>query len=177
MEPIISIPYSEFKAIEILQTKFKKNKDYAFYIPVSRQQKGVDFILVKNGLKSETTRFQVKSSKLYSNGNKHILWLNNFIEKTSRENADWYLIFGLYPLITKNSTKKSKSIENWKAVTLCFTPEEVRELLTEEKFLYVQISFNEKMQITSINGTRGFKNNGVDLTAYQLEKRLDKIMK
>ncbi|MBL7135865.1 MAG: hypothetical protein ISS81_04625 [Candidatus Marinimicrobia bacterium] len=45
MEGVFSLPYSEYEVINQLQKKLKKSEGYSFYIPTSRQQKGIDFII------------------------------------------------------------------------------------------------------------------------------------
>ena len=45
MEPIFILPYSEYEVINLIQNKVKKKDGFSCFIPVSRQQKGIDFIL------------------------------------------------------------------------------------------------------------------------------------
>jgi hypothetical protein len=45
MESIISLPYAEYMVADKLIHLFKKKDGYAVFVPVSRQQQGVDLIL------------------------------------------------------------------------------------------------------------------------------------
>lgn len=65
MEPVFTLPYSEHQAIEQITKKLKKSDGYSVYIPTSRQQKGVDFI-VHNSKSNKFARVQVKSSRSYT---------------------------------------------------------------------------------------------------------------
>ena len=93
MDGIFNLPYSEFAVIDVVQKFLKKTDGYSVYVPVSRQQKGIDFI-VHNYKTNKILRFQVKSSRAYINEPKEMnngkikapkykygLWLNNFIER------------------------------------------------------------------------------------------------
>ena len=45
MEPIITLPYSEWLVAEHLMKTFPIREGYSLYAPLSRQEKGVDLIL------------------------------------------------------------------------------------------------------------------------------------
>ena len=66
MEPIFTISYSEYSVISELSHYLKKNDGYSLYIPASRQEKGVDFIL-RNSRSRKCVSFQVKGSRSYPN--------------------------------------------------------------------------------------------------------------
>lgn len=163
MEPIITLPYSEYEVINQLQKYFKKDKGYAVYVPTSRQQKGIDFILynIKN---KKPLGFQVKGSRSYENKNctekgyRHTLWFNNFIDKHREGIADYYILHGIYPDYKPRKDTKQKT---WKNIILVFTNKEMGKLLNnirrtragkQDKFFYIQ--FNEP---SIIFATRGFK--------------------
>lgn len=132
MEPIFTLPYSEHQAIEQITKKLKKSNGYSVYIPTSRQQKGVDFI-VHNSKSNKFARVQVKSSRSYTDSKDglHYLWFNNFIEKYQPGNADFYILFGLYPAYTnKSGIKRGKF---WKPITLCFQEEDMFNFLKKVK--------------------------------------------
>jgi len=141
MDGIFSLPYSEFEAILQIQKLFKKNKGYAVFIPVSRQQKGIDFIIM-NTKNKKVLRVQVKSSRSYlgqekskrakNKALKYYFWFNNFIEKYEKGCADLYLLFGLYPIYeTKHNIKSKERI--WKSMILAFTDKEMLKLLKKVK--------------------------------------------
>jgi hypothetical protein len=118
MEPIFTLPYSEHQVIEQVTKRLKKTAGYAVYVPTSRQQKGVDFI-IHNTNSNKFARIQVKGSRSYSEKDRHYLWYNNFIEKYEPGNADFYMLFGLYSAYhNKAGIKKGQF---WKPITLCFS--------------------------------------------------------
>ena len=115
MEGIFTLPYSEYEVIVQLQKKFSKKEGFAFYIPTSRQQKGIDFI-IHNDKKNIMKRIQVKSSRSYvdtpktlksgkikSVKYKYNLWFNNFIDKYD---ITFYLACFLYTLKMKILNRK-----------------------------------------------------------------------
>lgn len=62
MDAIFTLPYSEYEVIDVLRKKLKNGA--SFYIPTSRQQKGIDFI-IHNNKSNKYLRVQVKSSRAY----------------------------------------------------------------------------------------------------------------
>lgn len=188
MEPIFTIPYSEYEVITELQKNLPKSEGYSSYIPTSRQQKGIDFILHNNN-KNKFLRFQVKSSRTYlhepgtsKRGKikfKYDFWLNNFLDKYQKGNSDYYLLFGLYPIYQQNKNIKSK-ITFWKSILLCFSEDEIFEILKSvktkkekkmDKFFGFGFNSSEK-----IFGTRGFETN-TDFSQYLLKKKVEELKK
>ncbi|PKN96329.1 MAG: hypothetical protein CVU43_21280 [Chloroflexi bacterium HGW-Chloroflexi-5] len=187
MDGIFTLPYSEFEIVNIFQDKFKKSSGYSLYIPVSRQEKGVDFILFNSKIKSVKS-FQVKSSRAYihetkikKNGElkppkyRYHLWLNNFKRRYSQGLADFYLIFGLYPAYDKS---KSMTSDFYKTMILCFTDKEMGDLLDqvktkkegkEDRFFSFSFNLPEK-----IFGTRGFVSE-TDFSRHILENQIETI--
>jgi len=186
MEGIFTLPYSEYEVINKMQKKLTKANGNSFYIPTSRQQKGIDFIL-HNLKNNQFLRFQVKSSRSYVDEPKKLksgkikepkykynFWFNNFIEKYEEDNADYYILFGIYPIYQQNKNIKSKSVF-WKSLILCFSENEIIDLLKkvktkkEEKIdNFFGFSFND---IDDIFGTRGFKEE-TNLSNFLLDKKL-----
>ena len=189
MEGIFTLPYSEYEVIVQLQKKFSKKEGFAFYIPTSRQQKGIDFI-IHNDKKNIMKRIQVKSSRSYvdtpktlksgkikSVKYKYNLWFNNFIDKYDKNNADYYILFGLFPVYTQDENIKSKNIF-WKSLILCFNEKEMQELLKqvktkrekkEDKFF--GFGFNTEKEIFA---TRGFLNEE-NKSNFLLDNKVDSI--
>jgi hypothetical protein len=187
MDGVFTLPYSEFEVVNRFQDIFKRNEGYSVFVPVSRQEKAIDFVMLDSKTKT-FARFQVKSSRTYidevktkKNGTqifpryRYHLWLNNFIGKYSEGLADFYVIFGLYPVY---DTKKSIMSDFWKSVVLCFADKEMGELLNQVKTKKEQkqdnffgFSFNETTQIF---GTRGFLSE-TDFSYYLLENQIEKI--
>ena len=189
MEGIFTLPYSEYEVIVQLQKKFSKKEGFAFYIPTSRQQKGIDFI-IHNDKKNIMKRIQVKSSRSYvdtpktlksgkvkSVKYKYNLWFNNFIDKYDKNNADYYILFGLFPVYTQDENIKSKDIF-WKSLILWFNEKEMQELLKqvktkrekkEDKFF--GFGFNTEKEIFA---TRGFLNEE-NKSNFLLDNKVDSI--
>ncbi|MEK7658847.1 MAG: hypothetical protein AAB352_03225 [Patescibacteria group bacterium] len=140
MEAIFTLPYSEYEVINQLKKRLNKS-EFSFYVPTSRQEKGADFIL-HNSESNKHLRFQVKSSRAFADEPKisekqkryykHNLWFNNFIEKCRKDNADYYILFGLYPVYQQGKNIKSK-LAFWKEIIMCFSKEEMISLLKNAK--------------------------------------------
>ena len=189
MEGIFTLPYSEYEAINQLQKKLTKADGNSYYIPTSRQQKGIDFIL-HNNTTNKLLRFQVKSSRTYMHDPKKLksgkikeakfqyhMWFNNFLERYEKDNADYYLLFGLYPVYNQNKNIKSKTAF-WKSLVLCFSEEEMINILEKVKTKkekkadkFFGIGFNVK---TKIFGTRGFEEE-IDLSNFLIENKIDEL--
>ena len=184
MEAIFTLPYSEYEVINQLQKKLGKlikSKGISFYIPTSRQQKGIDFIIHNNETK-KVLRMQVKSSRAYvdePNGKnyQYNFWFNNFIDKYKPDVADYYILFGLYPVYVSDKNIKSKT-DFWKSITLCFSDKDMNELLKSVKTKnskktdrFFAIGFN---QHNTVFGKRGFENNP-NFSENLLENKLTEI--
>ena len=189
MEGIFTLPYSEYEVIVQLQKKFSKQEGFSFYIPTSRQQKGIDFI-IHNNKKNKMMRIQVKSSRSYINTPKILksgkvksvkykynLWFNNFIDKYDKNNADYYILFGLFPVYNQDENIKSKNVF-WKSLILCFNEKEMQDLLKkvktkrekkEDKFF--GFGFNTEKEIFA---TRGFLNEE-NKSDFLLDNKIDLI--
>ena len=129
MEPIFTLPYSEHQVIEQVTKYLKKSAGYAVYVPTSRQQKGVDFV-IQNTKTNKFARVQVKGSRSYTHEDKHYLWYGNFIDRYEKGNADFYMLFGLYPQF-KQDKKGIKRGEFWKPITLCFSEKDMFAFLKQ----------------------------------------------
>jgi hypothetical protein len=134
VEPIFSLPYSEHQVIEQVTKILKKSNGYAVYVPTSRQQKGVDFV-IHNAHTNKFARVQVKGSRSYTEEGRHYLWYNNFIEKYESGNADFYMLFGLYAAY--ENKQKIKGGRFWKPITLCFSESDMfgflKQVLTKRE--------------------------------------------
>ncbi len=189
MEGIFTLPYSEYEVINQLQKKLKKSEGNSYYIPTSRQQKGIDFI-IHNNKSNKLIRVQVKSSRSYVDKPKKLksgkfkdikykyhLWFNNFLEKYNVNNADYYILFGLYPIYQQSKNIKSKSIF-WKSIILCFSEKEIFDLLKKvktkkEKKIDKFFGFGFNVE-KNIFGTRGFEED-IDMSNFLLEAKLDEL--
>ena len=125
----------------ILKNKNNEFKDYSIYVPISRQQKGIDLILFKNGC-SKVATIQVKSSRSYvgdkdkdSKERINYLWLNTF---SIREEAmaDFYIIVGNYYSSKQKLDQNSGCVFNlvdYKSLILVYTADEMKEELIRLK--------------------------------------------
>lgn len=129
MEPVFTLPYSEYQVIEEVSKRLKKSLGYSIFVPTSRQQKGVDFI-IHNAKTNKFARVQVKGSRSYVGEDVHYLWYNNFIDRYEAGNADFYMLFGLYQEF-KTGKKGVKKGSFWKPITLCFTERDMFHFLQQ----------------------------------------------
>jgi len=185
VEGIFTLPYSEYDSINTVSKLLKKSDGYGFYIPVSRQQKGTDFIIMnhKNG---KSLRVQVKSSRSYiahKSKRKTIekcrnhLWFNNFLDRYDEGNADLYLLYGLYPQFKDGNRVTSKD-KSWKSIILCFSEPEMFNFLKEVKTKkekksdkFFGLEFDNPDKITT---ERGFVEKR-EMTDHLVERYINKI--
>jgi hypothetical protein len=183
MENIITLPYSEYSVINKLNSLLKR-KNCSIYIPVSRQQKGIDFIIHKNGTKN-IARIQVKASRTYKGKQNseylYYLWFLNFIKKYKKNTADFYIIYGAYcePNTRKRITSKKKI---WNDLFLCFTDKEMYSFLKGIKMRtsnkpdkFFGIGFNSSNDIYLSRGFHYLKNKNI--SKYILDNRIKDILK
>jgi len=150
MEEIIKLPYSEQVVAEELNRLLKKH-GYSIYIPASRQQKGVDLIIHKNGTK-KIARIQVKASRSYKDTSyKNFLLFGNFEGKYKKGDVDFYILFGLYSQYNPGAKVNSKKC--YKHVFLCFAETEMSQFLAKiktkkgTKDIFFGFGFNSEKEI------------------------------
>lgn len=140
MEGVFTLPYSEYEVINQLQKLLKKKDGYSVYVPVSRQQKGVDFVIHNSGTSKFLTA-QVKSSRSYVHDPvgkgkdkrfRYHLWFANFVERYRQGSADLYILFGLYPLYRTKYKITSKK-QFWRPLIPCFTDREMGRILSQAR--------------------------------------------
>ena len=84
MEPVFSLPYSEFCVAQQIANRLPASQGYSIYVPISRQQPGVDLILARRRCRPRSRgAIQVKSSRTYSRPSGHrgyrfYTWYNTF---------------------------------------------------------------------------------------------------
>lgn len=187
MEGIFTLPYSEYEVVNQFVKKLAKAEGYSVYIPTSRQQKGIDFI-VHNYKTNKILRVQVKSSRSYvhetpkregTKRRKFGLWFNNFITRYDKGNSDYYALFGMYPVFDEGKSVKQKS-KFWKPIILCFNEKEMFALLNKartkrEKKIdkFFGFEFDKGSQIFT---GRGFAEE-TDLSNYLLDKQISNMKK
>jgi hypothetical protein len=184
MEGIITLPYSEYAVANKLNACFKKKDGYALFIPTSRQQKGIDLLLA-NLKSNKTATIQIKASRSYRLSRKNQqyaygLWFPNFIDKYAKGNADYYILYGLYPDYAKTEETNIASKEVWNEIFLCFTEEEmfnflkqVKQVNSDKKDIYFGLKFdNDKKVCTG----RGFRSE-TDVSSFLLKNKLEEMHK
>lgn len=138
MEPVFTLPYSEFVIVEELAKYFKKNDGYSVFVPTSRQQIGIDLLLVKQMPgETETLSIQVKSSRVwqsekvtkYEKENQlnpvFGMWFKKF-DYNSDYSADFNFFIGFKP---SNPCDTSKSKSNvWIPEIIVMSRSDLREI-------------------------------------------------
>jgi hypothetical protein len=128
MEPIVTLPYSEWLVAERLIEALPARQGYSVYVPLSRQEKGVDLLITRraNGI-SRSATLQVKYSRAYEPQRGRFnfaIWFRSFAVP---DQADFIVLAALYPNITGRGTgPKSKW---WLPLLLLFRRDEMAELL------------------------------------------------
>ena len=179
MEPIFTLPYSEFEALAAFNKLFKK-KGFATLVPTSRQQAGIDFVVMKAGTR-RILRVQVKSSRAYTGRRSPSInfWFKNFSAKYRPGVADLYVFLGVYPAYAPTGPVTRDA---WKTIIAVVQDKEMNELLAriktkggaDDRFFGFGFDLPRKGSPKSIVGNRGALE-GVDLSRYLLDHRREEI--
>lgn len=152
-----TIPFPEYDIANILQKEFPKKDNFSVAIPLSRQQKFYDLLLV-NGATKKSVTIQVKSSRTWPGAKKEAYqfysWLNYFDIKDNY--SDFYFVYMTYPTFDKNFRPGAR----WDRKILVFNQQEMVSLLgsvktkagKQERFF----SFGFNPTDDQIYGARGF---------------------
>ena len=134
MEPVFSLPYSEFCVAQQLARLLPSSKGYSLYVPVSRQQPGVDLLIARRrGRRVRVARIQVKSSRTYSRPTattrtkrpfRYGTWFNNF---DCPPEADFFCLVALYPAV--DAAQRRELGTWWAPQILLFSQLEMRRFL------------------------------------------------
>jgi hypothetical protein len=134
MEPIFSLPYSEFCVAQQLARLLPAKDGYSIYAPISRQQPGVDLLLGRRrGSRTTVASIQVKSSRTYSRPKttdrtkrpfRYDTFFNNF---DCPKEADFFCLVALYPAV--DAAQKRELGTWWAPLVLLFTQSEMRRFL------------------------------------------------
>ena len=130
MEPIITLPYSEWLVAEHLMKALPTSQGYSVYAPLSRQEKGVDLLLTRrsDGV-TRTASLQIKYSRAYEQrptaSFKFVTWFRSF--PVARQ-ADFFILATLYPNITGRGGGTKSSW--WSPLLLVFRHEEMVTFIT-----------------------------------------------
>lgn len=180
MNSRFTINYAEFEVADLLARKIK---GISVFVPLSRQEKGVDLALVKYGAKGKNKilTIQVKYSRHYKNNisinidNKTVnldfaFWYKSY---SVPENADWNILTGTYPRI-KNGVCR------WEDVMLAFKREEMKDFIrknmqkrsAKKKDPFFDFYIDNNMK--NVYQLRGRKD-PTDLSKYLLKNRLKEM--
>lgn len=176
MQPIFTIQYGEFIVADYLS---KNIKDASVFVPSSAQEKGIDLLLYKfnNGVNLINT-IQVKMSRTYYVPNKKYkgtLWFNRF---DPQDNADWFILVGIYAKLSEKFDSKVKD-NQWDTIMIAFKNKEMKQFMDEVR-LKTQPDKKDKMFGFGFNGkeeikqTRGYFEER-DMKQYLIENRIDEI--
>ena len=173
MQPVFTVDSSEYYTMEYLEKILKKGDGNSFYIPTSRQNKGVDFV-IHNNKTNNILRIQVKNSRVYpprksGKGYKHRLWINNFLGKYEKNNADYYILYGKYYEFGTESTKE---------MILCFPEADMFKILKQLKTKKEQkrehsfyVAFNNENEVFITRGLKHPKN----VSKYLIENKINEL--
>ena len=170
-----------------LQKLLPKSQGYSVLIPLSRQEKGFDLVIIKkspSGL-SRVATIQIKASRSYdqtppkrktTKRHRFRTWFNRF--EVPRE-ADFFLLFGLY---APDSGKTKKVARHWyKDCTLLFTQTEMKSFMAScrtragKPDRMFGFGFDDEHKVVQTRGDkdRRFK----DYTGFSLSRRISVLKK
>lgn len=186
MEPVFTLSYSEFCVAEQLLEYFSAKNGYSIYVPLSRQEKGVDLILShRSKNRSRTITIQVKASRIYSPKGKieksdknfnFYNWFNNF--EVPNE-ADFIFLVSVFP---PDLVQKSRIFSSWwSQVIMVFSNSEMKSFIDSvktkigKKDRMFGFGFNDEKKIVQTRGDmhRRFK----DFSKHLLKNKIDDLKK
>lgn len=134
MQPVFTVQWAEYETAKYIKENIK---GASIFIPLSAQEKGIDFVLIKNidGVNKLLT-FQVKMSRTYESNYKgehefdYGLWFNRY---NVPENADWNILVGIYPKFSSKKGKIGKKDVKWETIMLAFSKDEMKEFMDNVK--------------------------------------------
>lgn len=189
MEPIFTLPYSEFCVAQQLARLLPAKKGYSLYVPVSRQQPGVDLLIARRrNQRIEVASIQVKSSRTFSprptttaRTKKPFFRYDTFFPNFEcPSEADFFCLVSLYPAVDKAQRRKLGTW--WAPQILLFSQTDMRRLLRSvrtrsgKRDSFFGFGFN---QAGEAKQTRGDPKKGRyrDFSKHLLPGRLDELRK
>jgi len=134
MDPVYSVPYSEFCVAQQLARIFPAKRGFSLYAPLSRQEPGVDLILAHRARsRTRVATIQVKASRTYSRPRvtartkrhfRYFTWYNTF---ECPPQADFVCLVSLYPAV--DAAQRRDLVTWWSPQILVFTQTEMRRFL------------------------------------------------
>ncbi len=175
MDPIFTIPYSEFCVAQKLSETFKKKDGYSVYVPLSRQEKGVDLILARRDKnENKLISIQVKASRFYpgTHGPKFDICFNTF---KVPGNAEFIFLVAVYPDIEKSR----KTSSAWLPLILVFSNKDMTKFIENVKtkkagkpdsWFYFSFDDVAKIKRTRGNGAEDSNNYSDHLLSNKIEE-------
>jgi len=187
MEPVFTLQWPEFVVAERLQELLPRKDGYSVFIPLSRQEKGIDLVVHRRSKSGQSSvlSIQVKASKTHlpkapkrknTIRYKYYTWFNRF---DVPDRSDFVILFGMYaPDLGRTRLVSSGWYQN---CSLLFTKDEMRHFIKDCKTVKGKpdrmfgFGFNN---LYSIILTRGDMNRSQkDYAKFLLDKRIKEIKK
>jgi hypothetical protein len=142
VNPIFTLPWTEFAIAQLLTNHFTKKAGYSLLVPISREEKGIDLVLLKKGANRndhKVATIQVKASRTYTGQPpkrsstkryKYHTWFNKF---DVSEFADFYVLVGHYVETPAHGSSKTQKTEWYKDCSLVFTNAEMQNFISSLK--------------------------------------------
>jgi hypothetical protein len=186
MDPVFTLQWSEYVLAERLQSALPKADGFSVWIPLSRQEKGVDLAVLRKQPdgSTRTVTIQVKASRTYltdepkrDTTERHLFhsWFNRFAVS---KDADFFLLFGQYaPDVTRT---RQVSAKWYRDMTLLLSNAEMQEFIDKCKTVKTGaddpmfgFGFDDESKIVQVRGdaTRSQR----DFTPFLLSNSFDRI--
>ena len=133
MDTVFSLSYPEYCVSTLLQDSFPRKEGFSVFIPLSRQEPGIDVVLMhRNRLQTKAATIQIKASRTYEGWDsdtaknrrfRYYTWFNTFAVSNR---ADWYLLVGIWP---PRGGRTKKVGFRWQHMVLAFTRNEMTRFL------------------------------------------------
>jgi hypothetical protein len=130
MEPIFIIPYPEFCVAQELAKLLPEKEGYSLYVPVSRQQRGIDLLIAWRGKgRSRSATIQVKSSRAYPHRapSARTKYGTRFLNFRCPPEAHFFCLVWFYP--AENKTERQDHGTWCVPQILLFSQKEMRRFL------------------------------------------------
>lgn len=184
MTPLFTLNAGEYFVADELKNKLK---DVSVFVPASPQEKGIDLLLysfLQDKKETKTLTVQVKQSRSYAQKNGwYDLFFNGF---HVYDNADWFILVGVYPKLKNTSEKNNTTNLEWGKIFLAFKNEEMKKFLNslhqkkdsrkQEKRFGFKFSVSGDCKALDIYHTRGASEEKC-FCDYLLERRMGTIAK
>jgi len=176
MEPILTLPYSEWLVAEHFMNALSTREGYSVYAPLSRQERGVDLILTRrvNGITKAAT-LQIKYGRVFEKKEPTRPFKFEALFKCFQpQDADFFVLVTLYPNVTGRGGGSRKSW--WLPLLLLFTRKEMDQFIAslrkssgevEKHMFYFAFDTPENVVLT-----RGGAGKTPDFTKFTFHSRL-----